>query len=82
MARYQDSLGASYRRPLILILAAAGIVRLDSPLTGDLSDAELVVAALPFFAGELRLAMPDRVEFTLPRQRLPVVVEASAESGD
>ena len=56
------------------LLAAAGPVRLEAPVSGELSDAELA-AAVPFFARALGVPVPSAVVFDLPAgRRVPVLV--------
>ena len=47
---------------------------LDALLTADLSDADLVAAAVPYFCRALDISLPAQVEFELPGQRVPVLV--------
>lgn len=56
------------------LLAGVGILHLGTPLAEDVSDAELLVAALPFFADALHRPRLEQLTFTLPTERLPVIV--------
>jgi hypothetical protein len=56
------------------LLTEAAPLRLDAPVTETQSDAELAAAAVPFFARALKVSVPERVEFELPADRVPVLV--------
>ena len=56
------------------LLAESDPVRLDKPITGDVADADLVAAAVPYFSRALNMAIPERIEFELPTRRMPVLV--------
>ena len=47
---------------------------LEAPVAGDVSDAELVAAAVPYFARALGRAIPDHIELELPSNHVPVLV--------
>ena len=60
------------------MLTGAPPVRLDAPVAAGVPDADLVAAAMPFFADALRVAVPARVEFELQGRRVPVLVSHAA----
>ena len=49
-------------------------IRLAAPIAGDVPDAALAAAAVPFFARKLGVPMPTEVVFELPTARVPVLV--------
>ncbi len=56
------------------LLTAADPIQLSAPVTLTASDADLLAAAMSYFASELDVAVPERIEFELPAQRVPVLV--------
>jgi tetratricopeptide (TPR) repeat protein len=56
------------------LLKEAAPTELETPLSDDASDAELVAAAIPYFARAVGKEIPDQAEFELPPQRVPVLV--------
>jgi len=57
------------------LLREASPIRLDAPITSQLSDAQLATEAVPFFTRELKLTSPSEVVFDVPNdRRLPVLV--------
>jgi tetratricopeptide (TPR) repeat protein len=55
------------------LLSETDPIHMDAPIE-DVSDRDLATSALPYFAMKLRVAVPARVEFQLPPQRVPVLV--------
>ena len=49
-------------------------IRLAEQITGETSDAELVIRAVPQFAEALGCAVPERAEFEMPGHSVPVLV--------
>ncbi len=60
------------------LLTEAAPVRLEPPVTADVSDAALVAAAMPYFARALGMEAPARAEFELPAGRVPILVAHAA----
>ena len=57
------------------LLGGVGPVGLEAPISGELSDAQVAVAAVPFFARALGVEVPGPVVFDLPAgRRVPVLV--------
>lgn len=73
VGEWWDRLGEQSFPAAARLLAAAALVRLETPF-GDVPDAVLAAAALPFFAGRLGVAPPHGVAFDLPGGRSPVLV--------
>jgi hypothetical protein len=56
------------------MLSAVRPVRLDTPVKADVSDADLVWAAVPYFCRALGIDQPKHLEFDLPPGRAPMLV--------
>ena len=67
LGEWWDRLAEESSPAVARLLGEAAPVRLDAPVTGELSDAQLAAAAVPFFARELGIAVPGAV--VMPRHR-------------
>jgi len=56
------------------LLTGSEPVGLAETITAEVTDAELVAAAMPYFSRALRVGIPEQAEFELPARRVPVLV--------
>jgi len=74
LGEWWDRLVEESPRAIFRLLKAGEAIRLNAPITSDVSDAEIVVAALPYFARALQKPVPKLVRFEVPASRAPVLV--------
>jgi hypothetical protein len=75
VGEWWDRLAEESASAVARLLSDASEIRLDAPITGELSDAQVAAAAVPFFARELEVEVPASVVFELPTdRRVPVLV--------
>jgi hypothetical protein len=73
LGEWWDRLAEASAPAVTRLLSAHNPIRLEAPVE-DVPDVDLAAAAVPFFAGALRVPVPSGVSFVLPPGRVPVLV--------